>query len=82
MSGLIVSILIYLIPFAAIVFFIAGLCNFFEVRKQYNAEPNEENLQKKQAAKTLLVVASVIMGVLVAVIVAFMALMYTAVAYM
>lgn len=82
MMGLLLSVLIYLIPFVAIIFFIAGLCNFFEVRKQYAAEPNETNLQKKQAAKTLLIVASVIMGVLVAVIVAFMALMYTAVAYM
>ena len=75
MGGLILSMLIYLIPFAAIVFFIASLCNFITVRKQFIASPDETNLQKKQAAKTLLIVASAIMGVLLAVIVAFMVLM-------
>jgi len=82
MVGILFSALIYLIPLAAIVFFIASLCGHIEANKQFKAEPNVENEQKKNATKTLLIISSIIMGVLVAVIVAFMMLMFAAVAYM
>lgn len=82
MVGILFSALIYLIPLAAIAFFIVSLCNYVWVKKDYKAEPNESNQQKKNTAKTLLIVSSVIMGVFLVVIVAFIALMYTAVAYM
>ena len=82
MIGLLMSVLIYLIPFTAILFFIVSLCNFVAVRKQYKLEPSEINMQKKNTAKSLLIVASVIMGVLLVVIIAFVSLMFMAVAYM
>ncbi len=82
MVGILFSALIYLIPLAAIVFFIVSLCCYISARSQYKAEPNELNCHKKQATKTLLIVSSIIMGVLLAVIIGFVALMFTAVAYM
>lgn len=82
MASILFSALIYLIPLAAIVFFIVSLSCYVAARSQYKAEPNELNNHKKQATKTLLIVSSIIMGVLVVIIVAFMALMFSAVAYM
>ncbi len=82
MVSILFSALIYLIPLAAIAFFIDSLCRYIAARSRYKAEPNESNGQKKQKTKTALIVSSVIMGVLVVVIVSFMALMFTAVAYM
>lgn len=82
MVGILFSALIYLIPLAAIVFFIASLCGYIGAKKQFKAEPNTENEQKKNATKTLLIISSIVMGVLVTVIVAFMVLMFAAVAYM
>lgn len=82
MIGKLMSALIYLIPLAAIVFFVISLCDFISVKKQYKTEPNETNEQKKNTAKTLLIVSSIIMGVLLAVVIGFMLLMFMAVAYM
>ncbi len=82
MVGILFSALIYLIPLVAIVFFIVSLCNYVAAKKAYKAEPNELNAHKKQTTKTLLIVSSIIMGVLLAVIIGFIALMYMAVAYM
>lgn len=82
MAGILFLAFIYLIPLAAIVFFIVSLCCYVAARSRYKAEPNDLNAQKKSATKTLLIVSSIIMGVLVVVIVAFMALMFSAVAYM
>ena len=82
MVGILFLTLIYLIPLVAIVFFIVSLCNYVAAKKAYKAEPNELNAHKKQTTKTLLIVSSIIMGVLLAVIIGFIALMYMAVAYM
>ena len=82
MIGVLMSTLIYLIPLAAIAFFVISLCNFIVAKKQYKAEPNEMNEQKKNTTKTLLITSSVIMGVLLTVVIGFMALMFMAVAYM
>lgn len=82
MAGYLFMTFIYFIPLIAIVFFIVSLSNFIGAKKQYKIEPNEMNEQKKRASKTQLIVSSVIMGVLLAVVIGFMALMYTAIAYM
>ena len=82
MAGILFLTLIYLIPLVAIVFFIVSLCNYIAAMKNYKAEPNDLNAQKKNAAKTALIVSSIIMGVLLVVVIGFIALMYTAVAYM
>ncbi len=82
MVGIIFSVLLYLIPITAIAFFVVSLCNFIGAKKQYKAEPNATNEQKKNATKTLLIISSVIMGVLLVVIISFISLMFMAVAYM
>lgn len=82
MVGILFSALIYLIPLAAIVFFVASLCGYLGAKKQYKAEPNELNEQKRSATKTLLIISSIIMGVLLVVVIGFMSLMFMAVAYM
>ncbi len=82
MLGMLLRLFIYLIPMVAIVFFIVSIINFIEAKKQYKADPNEANLQKKNATRTLLIVSSVIFGILLTVIIAFMSLMFVAVAYM
>lgn len=82
MSSMILLELIYFIPMAAIVFFFVSLYGYIGAKKQYKAEPTATNEQKKKATKTLLIAASVIMGILLVVVIGFMVLMYTAVAYM
>lgn len=82
MTSILFSALIYLIPLAAIVFFIASICCYVVARSRYNTEPSDLNAQKKSATKTLLIVSSIIMGVLLVVVIGFMALMFSAVAYM
>lgn len=82
MAGSFLLALIYLIPLAAIVFFITSLCNYIGAKKQNKSEPSETNEQKKNTTKSLLIASSVIMGVLLAVVIGFIALMYTAIAYM
>lgn len=82
MAGMLFMTLIYLIPLIAIAFFIVSLCNFVVTKKQYKAEPSDMTKQKKNTAKTMLIVSSVIMAVLLAVIIGFILLMYAAVAYM
>lgn len=82
MSSIIFLVLIYLVPLAAIAFFIVSLCCHIVAKRQYKAEPNELNKHKKQTTKTLLIVSSIIMAVLIAVVVGFIIMMYAAVAYM
>ena len=82
MAGILFMSLIYLIPLIAIAFFIVSLCNFIVTGKKYKAEPSDMTKQKKSTAKTMFIVSSIIMGVLLAVVIGFMALMYMAVAYM
>ena len=73
---------IYLVPVASIAFFIVSLVNFIGAKKVYKANPTEINLQKKNETRTMLIVSSVILGVFLVAIIAFMALMFVAVAYM
>ena len=82
MGGMLLRAFIYLIPMTTLVFFIVSLCDFIGARKAYKVEPNEINEQKKKSARTQFIVSSVIFGVLLAVIIAFMSLMFVAVAYM
>ena len=82
MWGFLLRSLIYIIPISAIVLFIVSLCDYFDAKKKYAAEPNDSNEQRKKTAKKVFIVSSVIMGVLLAVVLGFMALMFMAVAYM
>ena len=82
MAGYLFMSLIYIIPIVAIVFFIVSLCYYIDAKKKYVAEPNDFNEQKKKETKTMLLVASIVMGVLLTVITGFVVMMYMAIAYM
>lgn len=75
-------LIFFSIPFAAIVFFVISLCGYLGANKRYKAAQDEVAMQEKKKYKTLLIVSSVIMGVLLAIVISFMALMFMAVAYM
>lgn len=77
-----IQLLFYLLPIAAIVFFIKSLVNYISARKEYRYQTgniSEEELKKR---KLLLIVSSAIMVVLVAVVVGFAILLIMAIAYM
>ena len=70
------------IPVAAILFFIVSLCLFLSARKQNKQQPGSVSDQALRKRKIMLIVSSVIAGVLAAIVIAFIALLYMAVAFM
>ena len=76
------SIFFFLIPFATIAFFVVSLCNYISAKKNFKLEQTEENGAEVKKSRVMLIVSSVIMGVLLAIVISFMALMFVAVAYM
>ena len=77
-----VQFLYFAIPVAAILFFIVSLCLFLSSRKQNKQQPGSVSAQTLRKRKIMLIVSSVIAGVLAAIVIAFIALLYMAVAFM
>lgn len=77
-----VQFLYFAIPVAAILFFIVSLCLFLSARKQNKQQPGSVSAQTLKKRKIMLIVSSVIAGVLAAIVIAFIALLYMAVAFM
>lgn len=77
-----IQFLYFAIPVAAILFFIVSLCLFFSARKQNKLQPGSVSAQTLRKRKIMLIVSSVIAGVLAAIVIAFIALLYMAVAFM
>lgn len=77
-----VQFLYFAIPVAAILFFIVSLCLFLSARKQNKQQPGSVSAQTLRKRKIMLIVSSVIAGVLAAIVIAFIALLYMAVAFM
>ena len=77
-----VQFLYFAIPVAAILFFIVSLCLFLSARKQNKLQPSSVSDQALRKRKIMLIVSSVIAGVLAAIVIAFIALLYMAVAFM
>ncbi len=67
-------ILFFGIPVAVIVFFVVSLVKFLRTPK--------ENTEKRKKWKTMLIVSSVFLGLLVVAVLAFIILMMLAIAYM
>lgn len=74
--------LYFAIPVAAIIFFVVSLCLYFSAKKQNKLQPGSVSAQTLRSRKTMLIVSSVIAGVLVVVFLAFVALLFMAVAFM
>ena len=79
MTRILLMALIYLIPLSVITFFVVSLCSYISAKNRYNTDPCDFNGQKKQTSKILLIVSSIIMGILLAVVIGFIALMCMAV---
>ena len=77
-----IQFLYFAIPVAAILFFIVSLCLFLSARKQNKFQPGSVSAQTLRKRKIMLIVSSVIAGVLAAIVIAFIALLYMAVAFM
>lgn len=77
-----VQFLYFAIPVAAILFFIVSLCLFLSARKHNKQQPGSVSAQTLRKRKIMLIVSSVIAGVLAAIVIAFIALLYMAVAFM
>ena len=82
MTGMIFSVILYLIPFASIAFFVTSLCNYLGAKKKLKAEQTDECAEAVKKSKTALIVSAVIMGVLLTIIISFISLMFMAIAYM
>ena len=76
-----IQFLYFAIPVAAILFFIVSLCLFLSARKQNKQQPGSVSAQTLRKRKIMLIVSSVIAGVLAAIVIAFIALLYMAVAF-
>ena len=74
--------LYFAIPVAAIIFFVVSLCLYLSAKKQNKLQPGSVSTQTLISRKTMLIVSSVIAGVLVVVFLAFVALLFMAVAFM
>ena len=77
-----VQFLYFAIPVVAILFFIVSLCLFLSAKKQNKLQPGSVSDQALRKRKIMLIVSSVIAGVLAAIVIAFIALLYMAVAFM
>lgn len=77
-----IQFLYFAIPVAAILFFIVSLCLFLSARKQNKQQPGSVSAQTLRKRKIMLIVSSVIAGVLAAIVIVFIALLYMAVAFM
>ncbi len=76
------ALLFYAVPLAALVFFVVSLVRFIIAKNKYKRFPesfDERNLSK---LRMLLIISSVIIGVLLAIVIGFAALLTMAVAYM
>ena len=82
MQGIVLSILFFSIPLAAVAFFIVSLIDFISAKRTNNRQPNTYDERELSVRRTKLIVASCIAGVLVAVVVAIVILLWMAIAFM
>lgn len=69
-------------PVGAIVFFVLSLCQYLSVKKRNRHQPGSVSPEILRSRKIMLIVSSVIFGVLAVVVIAFIVLLSTAVAFM
>ena len=76
------ELLFFLIPLAAVVFFVVSLCQFLTARSRNKKAPGSVPPDKLTLYRVLLIISSVIAGGMLAVVIGFIALLYMAVAFM
>ncbi|MBQ9691995.1 MAG: hypothetical protein IJV70_02425 [Clostridia bacterium] len=82
MYEIIMSFLYFSIPLLAFVFFGVSLYKYLKAKKANKRSPGTFPDQEIKNRKTVLIVASVIAGVLIAILLGFIGLLFLAVAYM
>ncbi len=80
--GYIYSILLFLIPLLSLTFFIVSLVNYIKLVKKNKRCPDSTLQAKITTWKVLLIVSSVLAGIMLAIVIAIIALMYMVIAYM
>ena len=78
----IVEALYYIIPAAALVFFIISFARWRDAKEQNKRTPGTYSPEQMKSRKICLIVASVIAGILAVVVLAFIGLLMMAVAFM
>ena len=70
------------IPIAAIGFFTVSLCRFLSARKQNKLQPGSIDQQVLQLLKSMMIVSSVILGIVVVIVIGILILPTLVVRYM
>ena len=73
-----IQFLYYAIPVAAVAFFVVSLCRFLSARKRNRIQPGSVSPKEMNTLKWMLIVSAVIAGI----VIAFMFLLFMAVAFM
>lgn len=82
MAGLFFAVLFYLIPLLCLAFFITSLVMYIKLVKKNKRCPDSTLQSKIFVWKTLLIVSSVLAGIMLIILIAIIALMTMALAYM
>ena len=82
MLSYLISILYYLIPAAAITFFVGSLISYFKAKNKNKQVPGTYSAEQMKTRKICLIASSVIAGLLLIVVLAFIGLLMMAVAFM
>lgn len=70
------------IPVAAIVFFVVSLLRYRSAKKSNMQTPGTYSKEQMKSRRELMIISSVIAGILVAVVIAYVCLVFLAVAFM
>lgn len=76
------ELLFYAMPMVVILFFVFSLVCFISAKRKNKKQPGSVRPEEIKWRKTLLIVASVVMAVFLAVVIGLIALLATAVAFM
>ena len=79
---LIVLFAFFTIPIASFIFFVCSLISFFTAKSRNKHSPGSYSMEELRIKKIALIVSSVIFGVILTVIIGFIVLLYSAVAFM
>ena len=82
MTNIIAVVLVFGIPLASVILFVCSLIRYLDAKGQNRERPGAISPEQMKRLRTQLIISSVILGVLVAVVVGIVVLLYLAIAYM
>ena len=82
MTATLMSTIFFAVPILALIFFISCLTGYLHAKYVNKHRPGTYNERQMKNKMTLLVIASVIAGMLLAVVIGLIVLLFTAVAFM